>query len=287
MRILIYNLGFLILLLCFINTSIFGQEISTNGEIYDFEISDVFHYTDCGEYGGGQDGFSRWINDSIVDKYYSVNNDTLFYIVNRNAMVISAENPEWTYQSYTYLRTITNLDSLIYSGNIDTVYSTINYFNGRLINRRRYTTYYTPQPYMPDSTVYNMYWVVGCGLVVDMRQDFPYWSFEEFRLKYYKKGDEEWGIPVLVLTSIEHFEKNPNILIYPNPVFSEFNIDLKNCDTKFYKLEIYTMKGELLMNQKLESGRINQVSLPELEKGLYILKLISEIKIYSSKIIKN
>ena len=79
-------------MVCFAPLKNNGQEISTNGEIYDFEIGDVFHYS-----GYMWGVISKKIH-TITDKYYSANNDTLFYPYEiESAVRYGSSDTTWTY----------------------------------------------------------------------------------------------------------------------------------------------------------------------------------------------
>jgi hypothetical protein len=56
---------------------IFSQEFPTKGEIYNYDIGDIFHIHEYASASGS--GFSATVNIEILEKYYSENGDTVFY----------------------------------------------------------------------------------------------------------------------------------------------------------------------------------------------------------------
>ena len=66
--------------------------------------------------------------------------------------------------------------------------------------------------------------------------------------------------------------------VYPNP--SNSHISISNITGNF-KFEIYTLKGELI-----KEGNYNNIPISELENGIYIIKIISDNRIISKRIIK-
>lgn len=267
-----------------LNNYIFSQEIATRAQIYDFDIGDIFHYTEIESYGAGQEEYGKWINDTIIDKYYSENYDTVFYLVKRDLKELDYLNVIWTYDSYTYTRTIANLSSMVNNGNIDTVFSNPNFYNGRLINMQKYTIYDIGGN-LPDSTVYIKKWVVGCGLVWDSWEDFPFWCLEEFQLEYYKKGNEEWGTPVIVVNTRESKTKEP--YIFPIPAKNELHIDLFSNPDLLEFINIYSANGELVKTIKVLNPYQIKINIQDLKKGYYILNLNSKDNSFNSKFLKH
>lgn len=69
--------------------------------------------------------------------------------------------------------------------------------------------------------------------------------------------------------------------VYPNPVLSFLNIDLRGQNIDFREIEIFDMTGKLLLNQKVyQTDGIDVRALPN---GIYILKIIEKEK---SKVIR-
>lgn len=75
--------------------------------------------------------------------------------------------------------------------------------------------------------------------------------------------------------------KNSGIKLYPNPVKDVLNI---NSDKKLRSVEVFSLTGQLL--QKVDNNA-KQINMSGLEKGVYLLRVKSEGKDESFKIIKD
>jgi hypothetical protein len=66
-----------------------------------------------------------------------------------------------------------------------------------------------------------------------------------------------------------------NVFIFPNPVQSEFNIQVPM--QGWYTVEIFGLKGELVFQQQVYAQTTKlQLSLPKwMAKGKYIMKLVN------------
>lgn len=69
--------------------------------------------------------------------------------------------------------------------------------------------------------------------------------------------------------------------LYPNPTSDILNIETQQ---KISKIEIFDMSGKLL---KTENGKDKKVSVSQLTKGMYLIKLYTENGVVNSKFIKN
>lgn len=265
---------FLVILLFFSNISGFSQDISTNGEIYNYDLGDIFHYVNQG--GSGYEGYLITMNDSIVEKYYTENFDTLIYKVYRNSREISSWDPYYSYDTIIHTIVVTKLDSLILDGNIDTVYTLPNLYNGRVMNNTHYSVY---------GTHYSEKYVEGCGRVYQNTTFDEFNAEYNFWLKYYKKGEEEWGIPEIILNTEEI--SHDKLAIYPNPAKNEFFIDLNDYKNVFKTIEVYSSNGKLVKSQLIDNSTIQKINIDNFNKGLYIVKLASEIELHQFKLIKN
>ena len=260
----------LILILFILSAGLKSQSISTRAEIYDYEIGDIFHIHFLGN--GPGFGDASITNIEILNKYYSQNNDTLFYIRDIDYRASSSENPDWTYEYYIDTIFYFNLDSLINMGQIDSVSTNINLYNGRLIN---YITTGTED-------IYSKRYVIGCGRAYNNYRTWGGATEATTELVYYKKGNEEWGTQMLV--SIYDTESNnPDLIIYPNPAESTINILTNNVET--IDLKIIAMTGELVKTRKL-SAESKTIDISQLRTGIYILEIKKNNRIIYKKFIK-
>ncbi|MEA4839676.1 MAG: T9SS type A sorting domain-containing protein [Bacteroidales bacterium] len=86
-------------------------------------------------------------------------------------------------------------------------------------------------------------------------------------------------------------EKNSkNILLYPNPVVDQLNVQYKSPVTEKVRLQILDMQGQVVYMQNLDiQTGINSIiiSVNQLQHGLYFCLLQNRKEIESSKFFKN
>jgi type IX secretion system substrate protein len=247
-----------------------SQDISTIREIYDYNISDVFHYDYEG--GDGTNAEFRITNIEILDKYYSPDNSILYYVRDIAKKTRSSWEPEWEYSYYIDTFSYANLDSLINEGDIDTVFTRSNLYNGRLINQ-----------YLEGNGNYNSSsdYVVGCGLA-----SWYYSSvgggISESHLVYYQKGSEVWG-QKLQVGIIDNDFQDKQILIYPNPASTVINVEF-NEPVAGYVL-VYSISGKFIKKIELRP-ELRTIDISNFKPDSYLFKFYLPDNIIFKKIIK-
>lgn len=122
---------------------------------------------------------------------------------------------------------------------------------------------------------------------------------------HYSKPDEKYGYGIpdfylahLILSgvSINDLNKDNPFIIYPNPFRTGFNIGIFKTDKdkiSNYSIAIYNLYGQKVhsFNVKLEdivhsSNNLYFTQLPDIENGIYVVKLTNNNNIYNQKIIK-
>jgi hypothetical protein len=270
-----------IILLCLLLSGIASsnaQDYSTWGEIYDYNIGDLFHYTDYanGNQGGG---YLKYTNSQVIDKEYSSNGDTVIY-----TMWIEEAYSEvptvWTYSSYQSTKIYYDLDLIF---NADSVYYNSNY-NGRKISY--------------DEIINNVEWfegkkyVDGCGRVNHTTVYKPWQGgWEEIKnLVYYKKGEEEWGTPNPVVGITELKTQQNYLNTFPNPFTTSTTIEYELKEISNIQFTIYNVIGEVVYmteDRMMTKGKHNFIwSTEGLSEGLYYAVLRSEEGVAVVKMIK-
>jgi len=262
----------LLFLIATINTR--SQEISTRGEIYDFEIGDVFHHTSHFEAPDHEED-EVW-NIQIIDKY-EIQPLQLVYVHDISKRSSVNGNP---YEYIFYIDTIyiDNLDGLINNG-IDTVYTHPNFYNGRVIN--------TYEKWIDPYSVERQHWVNGCGRVYY----YIWWEYDRVgwdnELVYYKKGEEEWGTP-----SIIGIEENKgafqNLLNYPNPFTSTTTLSYTLDKPSTVTISIFNPQGQLIekIEQEQPKGEQQVVWNAEgLPAGIYYFRIQAGEKVDGGKMV--
>lgn len=77
------------------------------------------------------------------------------------------------------------------------------------------------------------------------------------------------------------------IIVYPNPAKDIVNIDLNGINAANSTIELYSAVGQLVVSKIVNStsGNIAEFKTTEIEKGLYILKVLAEGKSYTKRVI--
>jgi len=84
------------------------------------------------------------------------------------------------------------------------------------------------------------------------------------------KDSLEINIEVISYEGINNIIQNPEINIYPNPSAKNVNID---CPYSIKTVSIYDLNGKIIYNS---SVNCNSTNIKNLEKGIYILKVVTE-----------
>ncbi|MCF8299337.1 MAG: T9SS type A sorting domain-containing protein [Saprospiraceae bacterium] len=237
-----------------------AQSVSTNREIYNYDVGDIFHYSH--EISSPSSGANITSNVEIIGKYYSLGQDTIFYIRD----IVSKQSGSGIPVSYKYrIDTIsyTNLDSAVNGGIIDSVYYDITQYNGRKINR--------------DTNSFLDLYADSLGKVFDMiYHDFNYMTQNQKRLIYYKKGSEEWGTPINLAIKESNIT-SLDFKIYPNPATDFIAIVFSEALWQDGFVEIYNINGVLIRKEKLNTfERTYELSVKTFKTGLYLGKIVQK-----------
>ena len=261
-----------VLMIMFI-PNLMSQNISTIREIYNYKIGDIFHFDFFGN-GPGY-GESSITNIMITDLYYSQNNDTIFYIRKVDRKINSFEYPETVYKHYIDTIFYTNLDSLVKNGQIDSVYSDTNLYYGRKIN------YYNNSGFEQDS--WSVMHVDGCGEARIIYSNWDTSVSSDDKLIYYKKGDEEWGVPHPVSVN-EVYTGLMTLNVYPIPSKNYVNIFSENL--AHGSLSVVSLTGEIVMAQNIKSN-LTTIDISKLSSGIYLLIIETGKQKLFRKLVKN
>ncbi|NEN23313.1 T9SS type A sorting domain-containing protein [Cryomorpha ignava] len=266
------------LLLGLISSGLKGQSVSTIGEIYDYEINDVFEIKETGS--NGFSGFLEYSSILISGKYYSANSDTVFYIRSVNTYYSGTNNPEGSYNFFVDTISYTNLSSLL--GNMDSVYYSADY-NGRKVN--------LSTPPIFDSWVIETSYIEGCGGPYDdtnwYGDDEGFITSHWLGLTYFKKGLDEWGTIYYFPTSIEKLNSKLNFRVYPNPTSNILLLDLTDQNFSSCYGTIYSSTGKRIEELMFSKTEKKQLDISTLNKGLYIIRLNIDGDFYSATFVKN
>ena len=269
--------SFILLSALFLATISHSQTTLTIGEIFDFDINDEFHTFNDYPEGGPPNA----IRMTVIDKYFSATNDTVFYTRSfNNYYSVMNPNPEPHLDYYFNIYT----DSVFYTNSNDSVLCNVSDTScnsildtticGILTNGREYNGL---EEY--SAIVYGK----GLGIVRDVYWQNPTLLYDH-KIFYFKKDTLECGTPDLTtsISSNKFFLGIENI--YPNPFVDKFNI--RFADNKhLYKIKIFDLNGLKIFETTVDY--CNNVVIDKINmKGIYLLKLETEDKSYITKIIK-
>lgn len=251
-----------------------SQEILTIAEVYDYEVGDIFHYYKWGQnYTKTKGGMWSVTNITILNSYYSADEDTLFYVRDVDYQVVFSPDPNPNYEFYTDTIFYTNLNSLLNSGDVDSVYSDAERFNGRTINFLNFSDYYS---------TYTEEFAAGCGKVSDYFYSESRGSESKDELVYYKKGGEEWGSEIIV--SVESPESQLlQYSLFPNPAADVFHIITNNSVRG--EATLFSSGGSRLGTFVLNPQKTS-IDISNLEPGLYVFSIQLNHEIISKKLLK-
>ena len=255
-----------------------AQDYSTWGEIYDYEVGDIFHYNEWASGSGG--GYDESTNIEIVEKTFSQDSNTVTYIEFVKRLYFDPGTPlHGEYSEYTDTISYDNLNSIFIA---DTIYTSSAY-NGRKISYQNLS--------VPIWTEEYRRYVDGCGFAFWYRDDkqLPAYVFER-KLKYYKKGDEEWGTPIILVDIDERKKVFEGVKTYPNPFTTSTTIEYELKEISNMQFTIYNVIGEVVYNAedhiRPPGSHTVTWSPSHLPEGLYYGVLRSEEGVSVVKIIK-
>ena len=284
----------------------------TRREFFNYSVGDEFHLK-IQDYQANYTPNvfpNDFQNEKILAKSFSQNNDTVFYSVEVKkemvtASLASSTGPLLTHYSYstdTNRVFYTDLDlpaikSLGYqplvidSATIRVNIIRIDQFNNRVF-QQPYKVFYEKSPISftigwttPPYQVENLYGELeGIGSFEGYRDwDAIYGSFIMPEFIYFKKGNEIWGSPrIIVNTEEAPISSNRPISIYPNPVENKLSLKLPS-NLVVQEVTIFNNKGEKAATFPMNS-KVLDVS--NLKVGLYFIQLQTSEGLETLKFIK-
>lgn len=261
------------------------QELMKIGEVFDFEISDEFHFSD---YGYNKPPNANRI--TIIDKYYSDNGDTINYIEAHDSYftnIIWEPEPHLEYHFWTDTINVQyfNLDSSLYYYETGFQYDTSVYISSDYCDSLVNECYYEIGQLDPD--YYHKIYGKGLGLVYTILPGTGSPPLADaIGLFYYKKNGIECGTPDTTMIGIKNdYKESTRFEIYPNPTKSKVFIRANN-SIKSFELFLINSRGRQIYNHAL-FGDKNEINVKSLERGIYFLKIINGREIQTFKIIKD
>jgi hypothetical protein len=275
----------LIILLLSID-SFTAQSYLTIGEVFDFNINDEFHYTRENQPSNGE-------RITVIDKYYSINSDTVFYTLHHDIYNVipdySVSPPGSIYVFDTIIDTIfySNLNmpiNYIWPQNDPefVFYDSIKEFDTNFCDIEM-NSYYIQQ-YSFEPSWFKRSYGRGIGITLDYWHyqgngvsQFPVWE----RMIYYKKDSMSCGSPDLTSLGLINLSGQKDFFIYPNP--SDGIISIDNIYSQKINIKVFNATGELKYKEQNISSEID---LSNLSNGIYILEIEINSQFYYERLIK-
>ncbi len=110
-----------------------------------------------------------------------------------------------------------------------------------------------------------------------------YWSSTKSHQTEYSQ-EAILSTPKTSKKSISENNSNIDMLVYPNPSNGIFNLSVNNNNP--YDIAIYNIQGKLIYSEKSNSGNtIKEINLRGMTSGIYLLRVLSNNKAETSKLI--
>ena len=269
----------------------------TNGDIYDFQLGDIFHY-----YHGSYTIDQPWnrnrtySNLSIIGKN-QINPDSVLYTVNRvyNKFVLNTQTLPYYMEEVIYRDTVKlgygrlnepitgeltfqsdTMPHLTYKG-YTTSYWLSEKFKSSLDTSLKRAGLFTSSNQFPangscilmpfEPSPKEALYLSGLGRVRYYDVNFP--QVNEQSLIYFKSSTgQTWGKPYNI--SIEELTQQSPLKIYPNPTTNNLNIELPD-EILSMKIAVIDQLGRKLMEQSI-SQEHQTISVENLTTGTYFIK---------------
>ncbi len=260
--------------ICLSAVVLFAQDTLTIGQVFNYNIGDKMHYkTDC-----SPGYYKRGDRKTVLDRWISVNNDTIFYIIHNNNYVKqydpstgSAVTDYYIYDDTTYVTNLNNkITHLPKWDDIDIANPNLFNFQYYYGNDAQYgnvlTNGYSYELGDFEPTYIGDLWAAGLGMIREYHSEMDEDNYvsTEMKLVYYKKGNAEWGNALIL--GIEDTEKAAALSCVPNPATTHVKIN----NTHAGQLSIYTLNGQLLKQIALQPQQ--SIDISDLSTGAYILQ---------------
>lgn len=87
--------------------------------------------------------------------------------------------------------------------------------------------------------------------------------------------------------AVEEYEKDQQILIYPNPANENVFVKIKPEFNENAEIQIFDLQGRLVISEKLTNDEVHNISIAYLQKGMYLFKVTnSKTIIWTGKLLK-
>jgi len=246
----------------------FLQDLMTVREVFDFEVGDIFHFR-----GEADDQLPNADRITIMDKYFSADADTLFYIRFHDSYY-AEEIMDPPFLEYHYLKETdtvfyTDLDTtlMFYDRGCQTDFS--YYYSKDLCDSLINSCTRFAGPESEDEMFSNRYGR-GLGKVYSFKLDVATQSvLEKNYLFYFKKSSGHCGIPDTIVSIGDFYSTENQLILFPNPTNRYLTVQSADRDLIIERVQLFDLAGrELKINVNDK-----QIDLRDLPKGMYLIRL--------------
>jgi hypothetical protein len=294
---------------------ILGVQNLEYSQIYNFEIGDEFHTLADDYYTSGSAWDTTQTISYVIDKAISATGDSVTYTFFRKWRNVSFVGPE-----LYWLNLGQDTDLVTYSHVSDNAIQFLKLPGEAMVFQSGPTQSYIKDAAQGPSQLYNGrqvkedpsggnvhylgtwgdscfqyfawgypdlarfgHYVEGCG--------GPYWDeyayhFDnEYKLVYFRKGSETWGIPfdTSLWEGIRDDVASQNqFSVYPNPTSDQLTIEFPQWTNGECSISIISVLGQTFTRQSIESDKLT-ISLIDYPPGVYVLRVFQNNQILGQK----
>jgi hypothetical protein len=277
----------LILLTLLLSIPSNSQDTLTRGEVYDFDIGDVFHYR---SYVPSIPPNADRVE--IIDKFYSETGDTVNYVREfNNYIAIFGEIPvEYSTEEFVDTMSYGNLDvPIAFWLPFDTslfITEHYMYFDSTRCGVETNGYFTVTAPFEP--TVVDKRYAKGLGLTYDRLElgfNMPTTSVDRVLIYYNKVNGIQCGNPdSTLLTGIRNNIHIDALNIFPNPAKSFITLKLPQSFQALRHLLFFDLTGRQV-KQLNDVNRNQQIDISAFSPGIYLVEGTTENGIFTGKVI--
>lgn len=253
-----------------------GQNYLTFGQVYNYDVGDVIQT----RYFKGVPSTYTYVTKTVLNKTFSVNNDTIFYTVNFDSFT----TPAGFTNNITVTDTVTHLnDSATTHHNETSCTGTQSSIYQDYCNKSVWRISPAPSVSCGSSTIQeDTYLIEGVGGPFLLYTLHPFSSsvpYLQVAFIYYSKQSGSCGSRV---TGIHETVMGlQQLFVYPNPATTELNVSTSE-NSLIEQLSVFDVNGK----QVLTTNSTESISVSRLTTGIYFIKVKTDKGEFSRKFIK-
>ncbi len=265
---------------------------------FSMQVGDTIQIEEYFYDDGPEEHSWSWRQDIYLDRWQSTLGDTIIFQIDRSEFFQTINQPTPTPYRMVVYDTIPINSSLyqrldrdlgeVWTANEDASSWSYQWRQDTTFPDRLMKPLHVREPF--DSLRNCHYYVSVGGSFYDEWRKFymdglggPYYAeYDQGWYQVHRKpiychlGSVVQGTPIdfLAATALEQAVEGPDWQVFPNPAQSEINLDLSaSDDLDLVTVEVLALNGQILLRASVESGKTNQLSVADLPRGIYFLRL--------------